>query len=836
MKYHFFILLAANVAVAADDPGDAVLKKLTIPPAPVLKGEDAIKSFKLAPGYRIELVAAEPLVREPVAICWDPDGRLWVCEMTGYMPNVDGTGERDPIGSITVLEDTDGDGKMDKRTIFLDKLVLPRAIALSGDGLLVAENGKLWHCRSTKNDLKCDEKTLVSDYGGLNNPEYNPNGLLTGLDNWIYSSQFSFRLRKTAKGWVKEPTTGRGQWGISQDDVGRLFYNSNSSMLRGDALPCYSPNAHASGAGSNVTYYKSQEVYPVRVTPGINRYYMLNDAGKLKSVTAACGPCIYRGDNLPADAKGNAFVCEPSANLIKRNVFVEEGGKLTTKFAYPDSEFLASTDERFRPVNLANGPDGCLYVVDLYHGILQHKTYMTPYLKKQVLDRGLDKPLGSGRIYRVVHESSTPWKPVQLSKLKGSELVKLLSHPNSWHRETAQRLLTERNEAATMPELKKMLATDANPLTRLHAIWSLEGMGKLDEDTVLNAFNDKDANVRASAVNVIRPFIKTPPDPDLLAEVAKLKDDPSRDVRRQLVFALGLVNHPYTEAALEPTLKMAGDDPKFLELLMAGFAGRESEFLSNRLQFPGWKTEEPWRAKFLKAVASPVSKQKNPLPFLRILHVVGLQPPEGAWRQVALLQGLVPPPPKAKEAAKPIKLPAAPEGIEGLLKSSNAKVKAAAETLAKQLNWPGKDGQPIPVPKPLNAEQEKLFNVGKEVFVQTCAACHHAAGYGEAGKGPMLIDSDWVRGSPERLARMVLHGVRGPIKISGETFNKDSGLEMPAMAMALDDEKVAGVLTYIRREFGDDAAPVEVQAVQRIREANKGRTEQWTEPELLKIK
>ena len=640
------MLLVPQVSAQAKkpktDPGDEMLKKLTIPDAPVVPPEKAIGTFKLAPGYRIELVAAEPLVHEPIAMAFDPDGRLWVCEMSGYMPTVDGTGEREPVGTIAVLEDTTGTGRMDKRTVFLDKLVLPRAFAFVAGGVLVGENGKLWYCRSKNGGLHCDDKTLVADYGNAGgNPEYNPNGLLHGLDNWIYSAQYSQRLRLTSKGWQKEATTSRGQWGITQDDVGHLYFNSNSSLLRGDRVPCWSPAAHLASPLTNQQFYKSQQVFPIRVTPGINRYYQLRPDGTLNNVTAACGPCIYRGDAFPADAHGNAFVCEPAGNLVVRNIFVEDKGAFTTKFAYEKSEFLASTDERFRPVNLANGPDGNLYVVDMYRGILQHKGYMTPYLRKQVLERGLDRPLGNGRIYRVVHESNRPRPAPKLGNAPDAELISLLSHPNAWQRETAQRLLSERANAKTVPLLEKALEAEKSGVGRLHVLWTLEGMNKLTNESVMTALADKEPAVRASATALSKRFLGSIPDPDMLNELERLKDDTDPDVRRELVLALGTVVHPRIDGILEPALKAAAGDGKSLDALLAGFTGRESELLAARIDAAGWK-QTPWREKLLKAAASQAIRQKNPIVYLRMLHLAGTLPADDSWRQAAAPRRPVP--------------------------------------------------------------------------------------------------------------------------------------------------------------------------------------------------
>ena len=182
---------------------------------------DEMKSFKIAAGYRIELVAAEPLVHDPVAMTFDPDGRIWVCEMRGFMPDVDGKRENEPVGTITVLEDTDGDGVMDKSTVFLDKLVLPRAVCWTTDGLLVAENGKIWLCRAKNGGLTCDEKKLLFEYNP-GNPEHSLNGLMPALDNWIYNAKEGFRIRKVGDKWIREATVPAAN-GAHTDDQATSF-------------------------------------------------------------------------------------------------------------------------------------------------------------------------------------------------------------------------------------------------------------------------------------------------------------------------------------------------------------------------------------------------------------------------------------------------------------------------------------------------------------------------------------------------------------------------------------------------------------------------------------
>jgi mono/diheme cytochrome c family protein len=819
-------------------------KGYVVPPAPALSPAEEIKTFRIKPGYRVELIASEPLVNDPIAMTFDPDGRIWVVEMRGFMPDIDAKGEKEPSGSICVLEDTDGDGVMDKRTVFVDKLVLPRGLCWTTDGLLVAANGKIWLCRDSRGGLQCDSKELICDYN-VGNPEHALNGLMPALDNWIYNAKEGLRLRKLEGKWVREATVPRGQWGITQDDHGVLIYNVNASLIRGDLIPCYSPSAHAVNPLVNVVLYKEQQVWPIRPNPGINRGYIpsyLRADGTMIEANANCGPVVYRGDNLPRELLGDIFINEPAGNLVRRQVFAEEKGVRYTKNAYDKSEFLASTDERFRPCNMYNAPDGTLYMVDMYRGIIQYGAFMTPYLRKDILERGLDKHIGLGRIFRIVHESTEPRKPVRLSKATGTELVAMLSSANGWHREMAQQLLVQRGDTSVAGELKKLALAGSRPLGRLHALWVLEGLNRLDSDFLFALLADSDAAVRASAACLCRNLLLRQPEPAFIQELAPLAADKDKNVRMQVALTLGLAPTALADATLEPILKEMAADPVMLEALLAGFAGRQPEFLAARLSLPSWAKEEPWRQKLLAASAGLLWRQRQPLTVLRFLHLVSGQSAEQGWQQIALLEGLTSMPLKAKAGGKlgpnpprVVTLPAVPDGLEKLRKSPNARLAAAAESFAKQLVWPGKDGKPLPQPVPLSAKHQALFDLGRTEYMGLCAACHHPAGYGDAGKGPALLDSEWLD-HDERLVRLVLHGLRGPVTIGGERFNPDGAMEMPGMLKALDDRKIAAILTFVRREWRDSAAPIEPELVARIRAATAARVDQWTEKELLEIK
>jgi hypothetical protein len=297
--------------------------------SPVLSPEASMKTIVMPPGYRLELVASEPMIEEPVVIDWDPDGRLWVVEMPGYMEDMSATTEMQPTGRVSVLEDTDNDGKMDKKTVFLDKLVLPRALKVLDRGVLVGEPPTLWLARDTDGDLKADTKEPVTDkYGTLMaNVEHNANSLLWGMDNWMHTSEVDVMLRLKDLKFEVKPTLSRGQWGATQDDAGRVYRNTNSAALFVDIVstPYYARNPsllRTRGSYETLDTGDLNTTWPLRPTPGVNRGYqdgVLRPDKTLAAFTAVAAPTVFRGDRLPAELEGNVFLVEPSAERRRTN-------------------------------------------------------------------------------------------------------------------------------------------------------------------------------------------------------------------------------------------------------------------------------------------------------------------------------------------------------------------------------------------------------------------------------------------------------------------------------------------------------------------------------------
>ncbi|MCB4808233.1 c-type cytochrome [Tamlana sp. 62-3] len=475
--------------------------------------EISLIDYKIESGFNIQVVASEPFLDAPVALDFDDAGRMWTVEMNGYMQNLEGTGDDEPNGVISILEDTNNDGIVDKKKVFIDSLVLPRAIAHVYNGLLYAEPPNLWFVE-IENDKPKNKVLVDSLYADGGNVEHQPNGLLMNIDNWIYNAKSHFRYQRKDGVWLKEPTAFRGQWGITKDNFGRLFYNTNNMQLLGDyVLPntaienrYFKPKAVL---GQSLT--PNQKVYPLHPTL-VNRGYVkgvLNSDSLLVNVTSACGPLIYRGNQFPDSYFENAFICVPEANLIKRNIVNFSNVKLSANQAIENVEFLAATDPSFRPVNINNGPDGNLYVVDMHRGVIQDKAFMTPYLHKALSESGLDTILKKGRILKVTHNNSTKnYKPIKFSSLNIFELVELLKHDNGWVRDKAQqKLILRSSEEAIAPLLRLINSETVNEITKIHALHTLNGMSRLTFNDLLKLLNSEDHfKVKCHAIVLAKQF------------------------------------------------------------------------------------------------------------------------------------------------------------------------------------------------------------------------------------------------------------------------------------------------------------------------------------------
>ncbi len=591
-----------------ESQGDA-WRRLSLPPAPVLSPEEELATFRVADGYTVELIAAEPLVEDPVAGFFDPQGRLWVAEMRGFMPDINGKGEDQPTGRISVLVDEDADGRMDRAVRFLENLVLPRALAPVRGGVLVLAPPQLLFAEDSDGDLRCDRLTVVSrKWNGIYSPEHAPNGLLRGLDNRFHFSKHNAVLEWDGQVWQSSPAPSLGQWGVTMDDAGRLFRNHNSTKLLADSLPeVWLGHSGVRLLGLGAVIVKNQSVRPSRVTPGVNRGYLsptLDDADKLRSVTAVCAPIVVRGGGLP-DLQGKVLVAEPAANLVQLLQLRRDprsGGISATPVWPQEQEFLTSTDERFRPVQLLEDPGGHVVVFDFYRGILQHKLFMTTWLREQVLDRGLDRPLGLGRIWRI-RSAHTSLPKIPAVPPSGLGWLSLLTHESGFWRDAAQRHFVDTQDRSELSGIRALASSGKFP-GFLHALWTLRGLRALDFETAQSSLRNAEEGW-AQALQACAPFLPiADPSYDLLQKV------PARwrpkfgggEAARHAAYLFARAGSS-RDQLLQEVLAGVGD-PILRSAAVVGLAGREEAFLRILLADPAWQSREPGRTAFLTELSS----------------------------------------------------------------------------------------------------------------------------------------------------------------------------------------------------------------------------------------
>lgn len=843
-----------------------IFSRIEVPPAPPLSPEDAFATFRVEPGFRLELVAAEPLVIHPIFFEFDPDGRIWVVEYQGYMRDLEGRGEADPLCRIVVLEDTTGDGRADRSTVFLEGLVMPRTLAFVDGGVLVSEPPHLWYCRDTDGDLRADTKVQVGTYGRAGNPQHTANGLAYGLDNWLHSANWDRRHRFKDGQLIEEPVLQRGQFGVSFDALGRFVTCRESSPAEMDLIPeeylrqnpslvrSFQRARQPSRFGIAVPIGRhANECFPIRPTPGITLGALeLRDDGTLRTYTIVAGTGVYLGHQFPPDAYGNLFVPEAGGHLLGR-LRLSDGIAPRAERHYPAGrEILASTDERFRPMSVRTGPDGALYFADMYKGIIEHVIFMAPYIADQMKQRGLTLGNDMGRIYRLVAtDRPIDRTPPRLSQATDESLARHLAHPNGWWRLTAQRLLVERRNPAVAPLLRRLARPDtsldpqARPESRSHALWTLDGIGHLDWPTLLDAADDPHESVRAAALRLGGRLLARLPNPTpdpaadpgaarFLERLRRAPDDPAEPVRLQAALSLAPRTEPGTDTLLARLLDRH-DSPLFRTAVLSGIHQREIAFLHHLLTGePSWHNPSERRQRFLHELAELALDSRAPALLEPLLETAAHQTGALAWHARALIDGLLAAAPADLAAARPIPLTREPRVLLALLSSGDRTERDRGWRLSELFAWPGHDAVRLarrPV-EPLGPEHETLFREGQEAFAQLCAPCHQPHGAGLANVAPPLNQTEWVAGPPERLVRIVLHGLYGPLEVAGTHWNH----HMPGFGEAgLSDRTIAALLTYVRRAWDNTADPVEPDLVATVRADTADRHLPWTAAELLDL-
>ncbi len=532
--------------------------------------QKALSTFEIDSGFQIELVASEPLVADPVAMEIDEDGRMYVVEMHGYPLDKSGTGK------VKLLTDTNGDGRMDESTVFADNLMLPTGIMRWKKGVLVTDPPDVLYLEDTDGDGKADIKNTILTGFAVSNPQHNLNTPLLGIDNWIYlahepsvTTQFyeeafgdkgseifypgvpdSPHLPENSGGrnvrfrpgtHQLEMLSSKSQFGQTFDDWGHHLLLTNSNHVYQEVIATRylerNPDLLVSNATQSLSDHgNAPKVFPITKNP---EHQLLTNVG---IITSACGLTMYQGGAFPTGFENVTFVAEPVSNLVHADRLGDKGTTFTASRLYPEKEFLASTDAWFRPVNMYIGPDGALYVLDYYRQIIEHPEWMAEeVVQSGALYNGTDQ----GRIYRITPKGTKPanWNKKPLpGGFTTEELIKALAHDNIWWRRHAQRLLIAQNEEKAVPLLKKMAQNTKAPFGRLHALWTLEGLGKLSPKLIMQALQDTVPGIRENAIRLAELHLNEVP--ELTEALLALQEDNDPKVRFQLLCTLGFIDTP----------------------------------------------------------------------------------------------------------------------------------------------------------------------------------------------------------------------------------------------------------------------------------------------------
>lgn len=664
----FLCFLAQAQETRGEDSADKDYSEelVRIPPTEPV---DALSTFQVHPDFRMELVAAEPLVRDPIAMAFDEHGRLFVVEMRGYSE------ERDEnIGEIRMLEDSNGDGVYDTASSYVDGLAWPTAVACYDGGVFVGVPPDILFCKDTDGDGRADVREVIYTGFHLTNVQGLLNTFLWGLDNRIHGATSSsgadvqlasdparaivplrgrdFSFDPRTKDF--RPESGGAQHGMSFDEWGHKFVCSNSDhiqlvmfddryVFRNPYLAAPSPRISIAPDGPAADVYRISPVEPWRIVrtrlrvKGIVEGPVEGGGKAAGYFTSATGITIYRGDAWPAEYRGQAFIGDVGGNLIHRKVLSNDGVALTAHRAKGEekTEFVASTDIWFRPVQFANGPDGALYVADMYREIIEHPDSLPPVIKKHLdLTSGRDR----GRIYRIVPRAFKQPAIPDLSKASTGELAALLEHPNAWHRETAARLLYERQDASCVPAIQRTAVESGSESGRVQALYSLSGLQALTPEDLLQALTDSSALVRAHAVRLSEPFLKD--SRELGEKVCALADDSDVRVRYQVAFSLGEMGGAERNIALAQLAKQDGEDTWFRLAILSSVVSGSGEVLSLLAADSAYRSGDTGK-EFLEALAKQTGSTGQDGDVARALETIDALPAEEDGLARSAVRGII---------------------------------------------------------------------------------------------------------------------------------------------------------------------------------------------------
>ena len=665
------------------------------PTEPPKSPEESLTCLQIEPGYRIELAAAEPLITDPVAIDFDHLGRMFVVEYTDYP-----VGPKDPaalpLSQVVLLEDVDHDGRMDKRTVFAPHLKFCHSLMAFRDGILACTETQIMYLRDMDGDNVADVREIWFDGFTPAHPQMQIGCPRWGFDNWIYLTYGHGKVKCLRPGFESkeaieiprvdfrfhpetmqfEAISGAGQFGNTIDNFGHRFFSSNRNPIMTDilSLDLVSRNPFAGISVGHTDVGPSGE--KTRVFPVITmKSNYLSHAG---THTSACGVTAYRGGQFGEESDRSVFVCEPVGHLITRSVIEPQGGTVTARRARENADFLASTDTWFRPASLATGPDGALYVADMYRLWVEHPKFVPDDVAAKMDWRaGEDR----GRVWRIVREDAAAVMPFS-PPVSTDDLVKLLQDGNGWRRMLGQRLIVENHRVEAASELRTLLDNvQSTGFARLHALWTLDGLKLLTLADLIVASQDLDATVRRDVAKLIR--AQDSGAAELQQVAAMLCNDTDGEVRMQAILSLDATTAEAKSAVLK-SVPGCLDDLWLQRALLIAAPNLAADIADIVVLQSGEATDIVGRAEFLKSLALNVAARGEIEQLQKAAILIGDSQESGLWWQTALVIGLADGLPRCLNADVPKNLAALlqspPEPLKESMQSVANVVQLAAAT------------------------------------------------------------------------------------------------------------------------------------------------------------
>lgn len=643
--------------------------------------QESLENLVIADGFEIELIASEPLIRDPVDMAFDANGQLYVVEMPVYPSRRAGS----PPSNIILLTDTDDDGVYDKRTVFAEDLPFVNGVMPWKDGILVTNAPDIIYYADTDGDGKADVREVILSGFATTNPQLRVSHLRYGIDNWIYGAYFraggaggdeqfmgrgeplyfpgdpegnrfdisagmDFRFRPGD--FVAERSGGHSQFGNTFDEEGNRFTLMNADHIRHIVIP----DRYAS---ANPFYSVGSVMESISDHGKANRLYSITEdmlnfrmtEHEVGHVTSACGIMHYTGGIFPSDYENVSFFCDPARNVVHVDAITRKGATFNAGLILKEQEFLASPDSWFRPVGAKVGPDGALYIVDMYRKLVEHPAYI-PHSGVKAEDGSWITQVGRiteddfyegqelGRIYRIKPKGAQidRYTAPTLGEASTEELVGYLENANMWWRITAQRLIVERNETSVIEILKNAANSFQSPYGRMHALWSLQGMGQLDVATVLMALDDSSSLVRKQAVILAESHLANE---GVRNKLLTLVEDADAHVQFQLVLTLSRFSE---NERFEPLLTIARehlDDNWFQSGIALSIVNNPLSWFENIHEMePGRESEAKGQENFIQTIASIIGSRQKSNEIAALLSIIGNSAGSDSLNTIAGLTGL----------------------------------------------------------------------------------------------------------------------------------------------------------------------------------------------------